>query len=112
MPRTRFDWIIIALAATFVVALAVVVVPTFVDDNLDLVHAFDQALINPYATGFATDLLFTYLILCAWVLYEANYRGVRHGWIAIVLGFLIGVAVGLTIYLLIRHREIGPQDWR
>jgi hypothetical protein len=112
MPRTRFDWIVITLAAVFVVMLAVFLVPTFVDDGLDLGYAFDQALINPYATGFATDLLFTYLILVAWVVYEANYRGVRHGWIAIVLGFLIGVSVGLATYLLIRHREIGPQDWR
>jgi hypothetical protein len=112
MPSTRFDWIVIALASAFVVALAILLVPTFVADNLDLVHAFDQALINPYATGFATDLLFTYLILFAWVVYEANYRDVRHGWVALVLGLLVGVSVGLATYLLIRHREIGPQTWR
>ena len=112
MPETRFDWILIAIAAAFVVALTAIVVPTFVDDGLDIVHAIDEAFVNPYASGFATDIVFTYLILFAWVVYEANYRDVQHGWVALVLGFLIGVAVGLAAYLLIRHKEIGPQTWR
>ena len=105
MPSTRFDRIVIGLAAAFVVALAVFVVPTFVDDHLDLAHAFDQALLNPYDTGFAMDLLFTYLILVTWVVYEAIYRDVRYGWIAVALGLLVGVSVGFAAYLVIRHRE-------
>jgi uncharacterized protein DUF2834 len=112
MPETRFDWVLIALGLAFVVTIGIVLVPTFLDDGLDLGHAFAQALVNPYASGFAIDLLFTYAVLFAWVVYEYQYRDVQHGWVALVLGFLIGVSVGFVAYLLIRHREIGPQTWR
>lgn len=112
MPDTRFDWIVITLAVAFMAVLVVVAVPTFVDDGLDIVHAVDQAFVNPYSSAFTIDILFTYAIFFAWVVYEAQYRDVRHGWVALVLGLVIGVAVGLASYLLIRHKEIGPQTWR
>ena len=112
MPSTRFDWIITALAAACMATLAVVVLPTFVSDGLDVVRAFDQAFINPYATGFAIDAFSTYAILIAWVVYEARYRDVRQGWVAVALGLLLSVALGLALYLLIRNRAIGPASWR
>jgi hypothetical protein len=112
MPQTRFDWILIALAAAFVLTLGVVTVSTFLDDGLSLVAVLDGSFANPYASGVAVDLLFTYAVLAAWVIYEYQFRDVRHGWVALVLGLLVGVAVGLVTYLLIRHREIGPQNWR
>ncbi len=112
MPSTRFDWIVIALATAFVVVFALVVVPQFIDDGFDIIGAFDAGFVNPYASGFAIDTIFTYAILFAWVVYEAQYRDVQHGWVALVLGLVIGVALGLALYLLIRHKEIGPQTWR
>jgi hypothetical protein len=112
MPNTRFGQIVIALAAACMATLAVVVLPTFVADGLDIGRAFDLAVVNPYASGFATDVFFTYAILITWVVYEAKYRDVRHGWVAVVLGLLLSVALGLALYLLIRHRDLGPQDWR
>ena len=65
---------------------------------------------NPYAAGVSLDIIFTYAVLAAWVVYESQHRRVRHGWVALVLGLLVGVAVGLVVYLLVRHREIGPQN--
>jgi hypothetical protein len=112
MPETRFDWILIALGLGFVVTIGVVVVPTFLADGLNVVTALDDAFANTYASGFAIDTLFTYFVLAAWVIYEYQYRAVQHGWVALVLGLVIGVAAGLVFYLLIRHREIGPQTWR
>lgn len=112
MPSTRFDWIVITLAAVFVVLFAAVFVPQFIEDGFDIIGAFEAGFVNPYASGFAIDTLMTYAVLFAWVVYEAQYREVQHGWVALVLGAVIGVALGLAVYLLIRHREIGPQTWR
>jgi hypothetical protein len=39
----------------------------------------------------------------AWIAYERVALGVRRGWVAAVLCFVPGVAVGLTAYLLIRR---------
>lgn len=112
MPQTRFDWILIALGAAFVLTLGIVALPTFLEDGLSLVSALEGSFANPYASGVAIDILFTYAVLAAWVIYEYQYRDVQHGWVALVLGLIIGVAVGLALYLLIRHKEIGPQTWR
>ena len=112
MPSTRFDWILVALAAAFTALLLVVVAPTFFGDGLNVLTAVDETFANPYAAGVSLDIIFTYAVLAAWVVYENQYRGVRHGWTALVLGLVVGVAVGLVVYLLIRHRDIGPQTWR
>jgi Terpene cyclase DEP1 len=112
MPDTRFDWILAALGAVFAVVSFAVIFPQFADDNLNLVTAVDGMFANPYAAGASVDIIFTYLVLAAWVIYEYQYRGVQHGWISLVIGLVIGVAAGLVVYLLVRHREIGPQTWR
>ena len=111
MPDTRFDWVLMGLAAAFVVVLAVVVGPTFFGDGLNVFTAFEKSFVNPYAAAVSVDALFTYALLAAWVIYESQHREVRHGWLALVLG-LIGITVGLAFYLLVRHREIGPQARR
>ena len=111
MPETRFDWVLIGLSAVFVAVFSVAVAPTFFGDQLNVVTAAEGMFANAYATWASIDAIFTWLVLAVWIVYENEYRGVRHGWIALVVG-LIWVAVGLAIYLLVRHREIGPQTWR
>ena len=112
MPETRFDWVLIGLSAVFLALLAVVMLPTFFADGLNVITAVEEMFANPYAAGVSIDVIFTYLVMAAWIVYENEYRGVRHGWVALVVGLVLGVAVGLAIYLLVRHREIGPQTWR
>jgi hypothetical protein len=112
MPDTRFHWTLLFLAAAFTAALAVVVVPPLIEDDLGVIQAFRDGFANPYASGFALDTMFTFLVLTVWVVYEAQYRGVRRGWIALVVCLVPGVAAGLATYLLIRHQKIGPQTWR
>ena len=109
MPQTRFDWILIALGTLFVMLIIVVSYPTFFGNGLNVVHAVDEMFANPYAAGVSIDIIFTYLVLAAWVIYEYQYRGVQHGWVSLVIGLVIGVAAALVAYLLVRHREIGPQ---
>src|SRR6187200_2189076 len=58
--------------------------------------------VNATASGYTTDALFSGAVLLVWIAYERTARGVRHGWIAAVLCFVPGVAVGLATYLLIR----------
>ena len=112
MPDTRFDWILAALGVVFTVVSLAVIFPQFAEDNLNIIAMADGAFANPYAAGASIDVIFTYLVLAAWVIYEFQYRGVQHGWLALVVGLVIGVAAGLVVYLLVRHREIGPQTWR
>lgn len=111
MPRTGFDWVLVALAGAFAVLFLLVVAPTFFGDGLNIFTAVDGMFANPYAAGVSIDIIVTYAVLAAWVIHENQHRGVQHGWVALALG-LIGVAIGLVAYLLIRHRDVGPQTWR
>ena len=73
--------------------------------NPDIVGAFGAGFVNPFSSGYAMDAITTWCVLAAWVAYEARVRGVRHGWVALVLGVVPGVAVGLASYLLLRMKQ-------
>ena len=97
-----------ALALGFTAVFVAVVGPQLMSDNWDAWYALGQGFVNPYSSGYAWDIVFSYAVLAAWVIYEAVAKGVKHGWIVLVLGFVPGVAVALAAYLLIRHRQLAP----
>jgi Terpene cyclase DEP1 len=104
MNRNAFRTILIVLAAAFTVAFTAVCVPPFLQ-NPDILGAFAGGFVNPYATGYALDVFFSWAVLAAWVAYEAKVKGIRFGWVALALGVVPGVAVGLAAYLLLRLKH-------
>lgn len=105
MPTQRFRLVIGALGAAFAVAFCIVVLPPLAR-NPDVIDALVAGFVNPYAAGYALDTITCWLILAVWVWHEARAKGVRHGWVAVALGAVPGVATGLAAYLLIRGRQL------
>ncbi|MEJ7636298.1 DUF2834 domain-containing protein [Aeromicrobium sp.] len=99
---------LVALAAIFTVLFGAIVVPALVDNGWDVWGGALAGFDNPFAAGYSTDVLVTWAVLALWVTFEALAKGVRHGWIALVLGIVPGVAAGLAAYLLIRMRQVEP----
>ena len=97
-----------ALAAGFTVAFALICIPPFLE-NPDIIGAFAAGFVNPYSSGYALDIFFPWGVLAVWVLHEWRALGIRHGWVALALGVVPGVAVGFAAYLLIRLRQRGAQ---
>ena len=58
-----------------------------------------------FSTTLLAVALFTWSVLAIWVLYEARMKGIRHGWIALALGVVPGVATGFGVYLLLRLNQ-------
>jgi hypothetical protein len=106
MTERMFRTTLIALAAIFVVLFAATIPPALIRDDLDFWGGARDTFVNPYAAGVSIDVLMTYAVLAVWVFYEARTKQVRRGWIALVLGLVTGVTVGLAAYLLIRARQI------
>ena len=104
MNTQAFRMSLLVLAAAFTLAFVAICVPPFLE-NPDIVAAFAGSFANPYATGYALDIFFTWGVLATWVLYEAKAKGIRHGWVALVVGVVPGVAVGFAAYLLIRLKQ-------
>ena len=63
--------------------------------------------VNPYSSGYSSDVIACWLILMVWIVYEAKNKGVKHGWICILLGAVPGVAVGFALYLILRVKQLA-----
>jgi len=108
MNEQLFRAIIIAVAIGFAVYFSVVVVPPLID-HPDLLGAFGAGFVNPYSSGYSADVIACWLILAAWVVFEAKSKHVKYGWLCLLLGVVPGVAVGFATYLLLRMRQTGRE---
>lgn len=106
MNQRVFQILVALVGAGFAVMFLVVVVPALVA-NPDVLGAFAAGFVNPFAAGYATDAIACWLLLAIWVVHEARAHGVRHGWVALVLGVVPGVATGLAVYLLLRLQQLS-----
>lgn len=102
-PIYRFAYM--ALAAAFALAFAVIVAPPLLASG-DIPGAFAAGFVNPYASGYSLDVILCWCVLAVWVVQESRELGIRHGWIALLLGVAPGVATGFAVYLLLRERQL------
>ncbi len=108
MPKTLFQATIIAAAVVFLAIFLFIVTPAVLESG-DIVGAFAAGFVNPYASGYSSDVLACWVILAAWIAYEAKTLGIRYGWICALLGIVPGVAVGFALYLLLRLRQLNGR---
>lgn len=104
MTERSFIVLMALLGGGFAAAFALVVGPALIE-NPDVIAAFAAGFVNPFASGYALDAILCWLILAVWVMHERASRGIRHGWIALVLGVVPGVATGLALYLVMRLQQ-------
>lgn len=103
MSKKLFEALIVALGALFAAAFAIIVVPPLLESG-DVIGAFAAGFVNPYASGYSMDAILCAFILIVWVLHERTAKGVKHGWVAIPLCFVPGVATAFAYYLIVRTR--------
>jgi hypothetical protein len=104
MSISLFRALLVLFGGGFAVAFVLIVLPPLLREA-DVIAAFAAGFVNPYATGYALDAILCWCVLAVWVIYEARSAGVRHGWLALVLGIVPGVATGFAIYLLLRLQQ-------
>jgi hypothetical protein len=91
-------------AAVFLAVFFVVAVPATIADG-DIIGAFAAGFVNPYAAAYSTDVFMCWAILACWVIYERTVYKVQHGWLALLLGAVPGVAFGFALYLFMRMTQ-------
>ena len=104
MSEKTFRIAISAVGLAFTALFCVMVVPPLIADP-DIVGAFAAGFVNPYSSGYSSDVVACWAILAIWVVFEARSRSIRHGWVCLVLGVVPGVAVGFAAYLLLRSNQ-------
>jgi hypothetical protein len=73
MNQHTFKFTIVAAAATFTALFAYWCIPPQIA-NRDIIGAFAAGFVNPYSSGYAADTLACWVILTAWVAYEAKTK--------------------------------------
>ena len=109
MSTSVFERLVLTIGILFALAFAIIVVPPLWASG-DILGAFAAGFVNPYASGYSLDVILCALILFVWIIYERQARGIRHGWIAIPLSFLPGVATGFAVYLVLRSRQLEKEQ--
>lgn len=106
MSESVFKSLLWILGLGFAAAFAYLCIPALLE-NPDIIGAFGAGFVNPFSSGYALDAIMCWWVLTVWVIYEAKNLGVKHGWLAVLLGVAPGVATGFAAYLLIRMRQIS-----
>ena len=107
MSDSVFKTLMWCLALGFAAVFAYLCIPALLQDP-DVLGAFAAGFVNPYSSGYAIDAIMCWCVLAVWVIYEAQNAGIKHGWLALLLGVAPGVATGFAAYLLIRLKQ-SPQ---
>lgn len=109
MNQGLFKILLVSVAALFTVYFSLTIIPELIK-NPDIIGAFAAGFVNPYSSGYSTDVILCWVILAIWIVHERLLYGVQYGWVCLVLGLVPGVAVGFALYLLIRQRYVKPDS--
>jgi uncharacterized membrane protein YfcA len=105
MTKPAFELFVGAVGAAFAIAFGFIVMPPLLESG-DVLGALGAGFVNPYASGYSLDAILCGVILIAWIIHDRTTLGIRHGWIAIPLAFIPGVATAFAVYLILRSRQI------
>ncbi len=107
MKEKTFKISLSLIAIIFTVIFCILIIPPLIE-NPDIIGAFAAGFVNPYASGYSTDVFCCWAILLVWVIYESPK--VKYGWVCLLLGIVPGVAVGLALYLIIRTNQLKTKN--
>lgn len=109
MSESQFKLSMYAIAIAFTAVFTIIVIPALIE-NPDIIGAFAAGFVNPFSSGYSSDVIFCWLALFIWVIYEAKTFSIKHGWLCLLLGVIPGVAVGFSLYLVIRHSQLNQSS--
>lgn len=103
MRENVFKISVLLVAAIFTLIFCVVIIPPLIK-NPDIIGAFGAGFVNPYASGYSTDVICCWVILLIWIIYESPK--VKYAWVCAIIGLVPGVAVGFAVYLFLRTKQL------
>ena len=85
-------------------------IPFLRDHGLDLRLLVEQLFANRISAFFGLDVIVSSVALWAFVRIEGRRTGVRHIWAPLVAILLVGVSLGLPLFLYLREVQVGQQS--
>ena len=81
--------------------------PFLRDHGLALPLFFQQLFSTPASGFFAMDVIVSSIVLWIFVFVESRRLGIRHSWLPIAGSLLVGVSLGLPLFLYMRERHLS-----
>lgn len=81
-------------------------VPFLIENGLDLKLFWEQLFANQISSFFSMDLIVSSVVLRIFVFWEGSRLKMKNLWIYIASNLLVGVSLGLPLFLLIRQRKL------
>ena len=75
----------------------------FAANGLNLVAFVSGVFANGAASGFAADVIISFVVFLIWSFYDAHRHKVRSWWLVLPAGFCVGLSLALPLYLYLRH---------
>jgi len=82
-------------------------VPFLLEQGFDLKSFFEQLFANHISGFFGMDVIVSSLVLWFFVAWEGSRLKMNNLWIYIVSNLLVGVSLGLPLFLLMRQRKLA-----
>jgi Terpene cyclase DEP1 len=79
--------------------------PFLREHGLDMRLFFGQLLATPVSGFFAMDVIVSSVVLWVFVVVEGRRGGVRHLWAPIAANLVVGVSLGLPLFLYLREKR-------
>ena len=84
-------------------------IPFLREHGLDLSLFFQQLFANPVSGFFGMDVIVSSLTLWMFVYNEGTRLKMRHLWIYVVCNLMVGVSLGLPLFLLMRQTKLDQS---
>ena len=102
-------WVYLLLCVLGVVLPYSQFVPWFLAHGLDLPLFFRELFANPIGGFFGMDVIVSTVVLWIFVITEGRRLGVRHLWAPVVASLVVGVSLGLPLFLLLRQVRLEER---
>jgi hypothetical protein len=81
-------------------------VPWFLQHGLDLSLFFPQLFANRIGGFFGLDVIVSSFVLWVFVFSEGGRIGLRHLWLPVLASLIVGVSLGLPLFLYMRQLHL------
>ncbi len=80
--------------------------------GFDLGQLFSQMLASPIAMFFVADIVISSVVLWMFIYQETRKRPIKLWWLSVIANLLVGVSLGLPLFLLLRQIEMDKDSAR
>lgn len=81
-------------------------VPFLLEQGLDLQMFIEELFVNRISRFFGMDVIVSSLVLWVFVFGEGSRLKMKNLWVYIASSLLVGVSLGLPLFLLMRQRQL------